>query len=160
MSPESPCGPSTAPGGFAAAVIVLLEKSSDVALLCSPSSDGGGPGTNTGRILDLEIATAQYAAMATPITDALAPGSYVVGDEHQDDPDLCMLPTGTTAFLQLVDAGGGYPTSVSASGTVSITSVSGSAIAGTFNVTMGGPFGQTDGGTPQLTGSFDATSCP
>ena len=80
------------------------------------------PGGNTARILDLEIATAQYAAMTTPVTDALAPGSYVVGNEHRNDPDLCMLPTGTTAFVQLLDPGGGSPASVSVSGTLSITS--------------------------------------
>jgi hypothetical protein len=159
MSPESPCGSSAvAGGGFAATQIVLLEKSGDISLLCS--KDGGTTSSGAGRILDLEIATPQYASMKTPVTDALTPGSYVVGDEHQNDPDLCMLPTGTTAFLQLLDVAGGSPTSTSVSCTVAITSISATAIAGSFNVTMGGPYGQTDGGTPQLSGSFNATTCP
>jgi hypothetical protein len=159
MSPESPCGSSAVPGGgFAAVQLLLFESNADGASACS--SDGGGPGKNIGRILDLEIATSQYAAMTTPLTDSLTAGTYTVGNEHQDDPDLCMLPTGTTAFLQLIDYQSGSPTSISTSGTVSITSISDAEIQGTFNATMGGPYGQTDGGTPQLSGSFYATACP
>jgi hypothetical protein len=159
MAPTSSCGSSNVSGGgFAAAQIVLLQDGNEAALVCSP--DGGPPGGNPGSVLDLEIATSQYAAMTTPLTQALTPGSYVVGDEHQNDPDLCMLPTGATAFLQLVGLGASSPQSVSVSGTVTITSVDASAIAGSFNVTMGGPYGQIDGGTPQLSGSFNATACP
>jgi hypothetical protein len=159
MDLESPCGPSAVPGGgFAAAQIVFFEKSGDASLVCS--NDGGSPAGNTGRILDLELATPQYATMMDAATQGLTPGTYVVGNEHQNDPDLCMLPTGTTAFLQLLDVAGSSPTSISVSGTVTITSVSATAIAGSFSVTMGGPYGQTDGGTPQLSGSFNATACP
>jgi hypothetical protein len=159
MSPESPCGSSTVPGGgFAAVQILLFESNADAARVCS--KDGGGPGKNVGRILDLEIATPQYAAKTAPLTDSLTPGNYAVGNEHQDDPDLCMLPTGTTAFLQLIGYESASPTSISTSGTVSITSVTDAEVQGTFDVTMGGPYGQTDGGTPQLSGSFYATPCP
>jgi hypothetical protein len=159
MGPEHPCGPSSVPGGgFAAAQILFFEKSGDSSLVCA--NDGGNGGASTGRVLDLEIATPQYAAMMDAATQGLAPGTYVVGNEHQNDPDLCMLPAGTTAFLVLFDAGGNSAVGISVSGTVTITSVSASAIAGSFSVTMGGPYGQIDAGTPTLSGSFDATACP
>jgi hypothetical protein len=44
---------------------------------------------------------------------------------------------------------------------VTITSIGADSVTGTFDVTMGGQYGQTDGGTSQLSGAFDAVmACP
>ena len=158
-SATSACGgTATGPAGGLVAVAVELFENDESSLACT---DGGSFSGATGRDVDLEIATTEYIQGATTYTQTLAPGTYVLGDEGVDDPDLCMLPSGTNAFLAIVDFGGvtdAVETGVS--GTVTIDTISATEIAGSFDVFLGGPDGQTDGGPQSLEGTFDAVTCP
>jgi hypothetical protein len=158
--PTSDCGPSTASGGgLAAASIVFFEQ--DVSsLVCA---DGGPVNGVSGRVVLIEIATSQYAKQTTPLTESLGPATYVIGDEGEDDEDLCMLPSGTTAFLEISELGDGGAVAewIGISGTVTVDSITPTSIAGSFDVLLGGPYGQTDGSAPpSLSGTFDAAGCP
>jgi hypothetical protein len=56
---------------------------------------------------------AEYAARNKPVTQPLAAGTYVVGNEHQNDEDLCMLPDGATAMLMVVSGMSSIATAMS-----------------------------------------------
>jgi hypothetical protein len=155
----SSCGGAATSSGGVAAIAVELFEDDESSLACS---DGGSLVSNgTGRDIDLEIATTEYIQGATTLTQTLGPGTYVIGDEGEDDPDLCMLPSGTNAFLEVLDFGtADDAVETAVSGTVTIDTLSATEITGTFDVYLGGPYGQTDGGPQSLTGSFDAVPCP
>jgi hypothetical protein len=150
------CGGSD-DAGLAAQLSIVIGAQDLPAVLCG---DGGVPDAGSGGWIDIEIATTQ-AIEGTPITQALAPGVYVIGNEGEDDPDVCMLPSGSNAFLQLLTPGADDATATAISGTVTLDSVTASAVTGTFSVLMGGPFGTTDASPPPaLSGAFNATACP
>jgi hypothetical protein len=89
------------------------------------------------------------------LTTSLSPGTYAVGNEHEDDEDLCMLAAGSSAYLLFAPLHG-ESLSIAVSGTITVDSVGTDAVTGSFNVVMGGPYGETDAGTSPLTGTFDA----
>jgi hypothetical protein len=139
-------------------VAILFTAQGLPSLLCS---DAGEPDAGAGAWIDLEITTTQAAMGDTELTQSLTPGTYVIGDEGEDDPDLCMLPSGSNAFLQLLTPGGYDAQGLAISGTVTIESISEQGVAGTFSVLMGGPYGYTDASPPpSLSGAFNATACP
>lgn len=150
------CG-SQDDAGLSAQLSIVIGAQGLPALLCG---DGGFPDAGSGGWIDIEIATTQ-AIEGTPITQALAPGVYVIGNEGEDDPDVCMLPSGSNAFLQILTPGADDATATAVSGTVTIDSVTPSAVTGTFSVLVGGPYGTTDASPPPaLSGAFNATACP
>jgi hypothetical protein len=100
------------------------------------------------------VSTPQWAEYTgQPLTNSLETGvHYDISNEHENDPDLCMLTSGN-AFL-LYTSQGCQTQSLAVLGTVKLTSVSGQWIAGSFDVVMGGPYGQADAGTTNLSGVF------
>src|SRR5208283_2009678 len=81
MNPREPadeCMADAVDGGVAATSIVLAQQDLSSAIC-------GDGGVVTGALVDIEIATQQYATGATSLTQALAPGVYVIGDEGQPD---------------------------------------------------------------------------
>jgi hypothetical protein len=154
--PGATCGANPVPGGPIASAYIALFENDVSSAVCAHSalSDGG-----IGRNVFIGIATPEYASRNQPLTQALAAGAYVVGDEHQNDEDLCMLPVGATAMLMVVS--GSYSIATAVSGTVTITSIDDHSVAGGFDVVLGDPYGNTDGGAPEsLSGTFDAGACP
>ncbi|HEY1691670.1 MAG TPA: hypothetical protein VGG39_05895 [Polyangiaceae bacterium] len=151
------CGGSAAPGVIPT-VSILLTSQGLPAVLCS---DAGLPDGGTGYLLDIEIATTQAAMGDEVLTQSIVPGTYEVGDEGEDDPDLCMLAPGSNAFLQIVTPTSGDAVATAISGSVTIDSISAGAVTGTFSVLMGGPYGVADASPPpSLSGAFNATACP
>jgi len=148
-------------GGGSSSVIsqiTILLASPGLPSLCA---DGGVPDGGPGEWLDLELATTQAATGAAELTESLTPGTYVIGNEKENDPDVCMLPSATNAFLQILTPGGLDAQATAISGTVTLDSVSSGSVTGTFSVLMGGPFGATDASPPPaLTGAFNALACP
>jgi len=156
-SPTGGCGGSGSPDVIAH-VIVLLTAQGLPALLCT---DAGPPDAGTGGWIDIEIATTQAATGDQELTQSLGPGTYVIGNEGEDDPDVCMLPPGSNAFLQLLTPGADDAQATAISGTVTIDSLDAKAITGSFSVLMGGPYGTTDASPPpSLSGTFSALACP
>jgi hypothetical protein len=151
------CG-SQNDAGLLATLSILISSQGLPSLLCA--TDGGIPDGGPGDWIDIEIGTSQ-AAQGAPITMALGPGVYVIGNEAQNDPDLCMLPNGSNAFLQLLTPSGYDAQAIAISGTVTIDTLTPSTVTGTFSVLMGGPYGATDASPPpSLSGAFNATKCP
>jgi hypothetical protein len=159
VSSAGGCGGTAAPdSGVIATLAILLTSEGLPPVLCS---DAGVPDGGTGYWLDLEIATTQAATGDGTLTQSIAPGTYVIGDEEQDDPDICMLAPGSNAFLQIVTPTSGDAVATAISGTVTVDSVSAQGITGTFSVLMGGPYGVSDASPPpSLSGAFNATACP
>jgi hypothetical protein len=152
------CGGGTGPSSVISQVSIILTSEGLPSLLCV---DGGFPDGGPGFWIDLELATNQAAMGDQELTQSLAPGTYVVGDEGENDPDLCMLPQGSNAFLQLLTPTGDDAQSISISGTVTIDSISAQSVTGTFSVFMGGPYGYTDASPPpSLSGAYNATAGP
>jgi len=150
------CG-SKDDAGLVATLSIVIASQGLPSLLCA---DGGIPDGGPGDWIDIEIGTSQ-ATQGVPITMPLGPGLYVIGNEAENDPDLCMLPNGSNAFLQLLTPGGYDAQATAISGTVTIASVTPTAVTGTFSVLMGGPYGATDASPPpSLSGAFNATTCP
>jgi hypothetical protein len=119
------------------------------------------PDASAGYWLDIEVGTSQVASDAPVLTQALTPGTYVVGNEKVNDPDLCMLPQGANAFVQLLTPTGYDAQETALSGTVTIDSIGPSGVTGSFSVLLGGPYGTTDAATPpSLSGTFNAPACP
>src|ERR1700722_8745131 len=78
-------------GGGSSSVIsqiTILLASPGLPSLCT---DGGAPDGGPGEWLDLELATTQAATGATELTESLTPGTYAIGDEEEDDPDVCKI---------------------------------------------------------------------
>jgi hypothetical protein len=166
MDPSEPaeqCGADAVPDGGFAATSILLFENDESSLACG---DGGLNSGGTGRFIDIEVATAQYA-MQAPVqapqpTQALSPGTYAILNEGEDDEDLCSVQQSSpTAILQVLEFGLYDAQEIAISGTVTVDSVGPHAIAGSFDVLLGGPYGLTDGGAGQpLSGSFNAVTCP
>lgn len=115
--------------------------------------------------MDIELATSEYATNHGKgnLTRALSTGTYAIGNEDIPDEDLCSLPTGATAILQVREfpdggTGGALVAWNAVSGNVTLTSVSADGVAGTFEVTLGEPDSGATGGT--LSGEFRASTCP
>jgi hypothetical protein len=162
MDPSEPadeCMSDAVPGGGVAATAILLAQEDLSSSVCG---DGGNPDAGVGYIVNIEIATQEYAMGTTQLTQSLTAGTYVIGNEGEDDEDLCMLPGGSTAILQLFDpTNPGGASSIAISGTVTIDSVGPGSIAGSFDAVMGGPYGYTDASPPpSLSGTFKAPVCP
>lgn len=153
------CGGTTADrSSTVSQASIILTSQGLPSLLCA---DAGLPDGGTGFWIDIEIATTQAAMGDQELTQSLAPGTYVIGNEGENDPDLCMLPNGSTAFLQLLTPTGYDAQAIAISGTVIIDSVGIGSITGSFSVLMGGPYGFTDASPPpSLSGAFNALACP
>jgi hypothetical protein len=154
-TPNLQCGDTTAlpAGGYASFVLWL----SDV----DPFDDAGNPlgylpaGAHLVRI-ELAGPGATTPLDAGPV--AVMPGTYTVGFEGQNDDDLCMLPAGASAILDVFDfsADSSYTQATAASGTVTLTSVVTGQIQGSFAVQLSqSPFRVTQPTFP-FSGSFDA----
>jgi hypothetical protein len=151
------CGGSNAiPGGGYASTVIDLFENDESAAACT---DGGLNTVKMGRIIDIGVATSEYIAGSAP-TQPLTPGTYVIDNEMQNDEDICMVKAGHNAFLQVLDFAATNAQQIATSGTVTIATVGPHSITGSFFVVLGGPFGQTDAGTPTLSGSFNAVTCP
>lgn len=160
-SPFSPggdcCGTAVAAPGVTPGVVILFAETGFPAQnVCN--SNVGLPDAGTNTILDLEVATSQWATYPGMLTQSLVPGTYTISNEQTNDENLCKLRGGGTAYLQ-VFPWGGYASAIAVSGTVTIDSIAAGSVTGHFDVTMGGAFGQTDATTP-LSGTFDAAACP
>jgi hypothetical protein len=156
--PSQECGGTgrTLDGGLAAAAVDLFDT--DVSAVAC-----GDGGTATGRVVELGIATTEWAGgKTTGLTQSLGPGTYVVGDQKVPDEDFCMIPSGATAWMQVLtfdDAGVPSADWNGTSGSVIVTTLDGTSVAGTFAVQLGDPNGSSaDGGT--LSGTFSAAICP
>jgi hypothetical protein len=148
---------STDDAGIPAHLVILISSQGLPSVLCP---DAGAPTTGPGDWLDIEIATNQIV-QRQPITQGIAPGTYVIGNENQNDPDVCMLPDGTNAFAQLLVPGGTNAQELSMSGTVTLDTVSPTSVTGSFSLVMGDPYGRTDASPPPaISGAFNATTCP
>jgi hypothetical protein len=158
-SGNTDCEGKPIPAGVLPAVTIgLFPKSISAVDVCADVD--GGVDAGTGQFLLLQIATPQWAMGTGTLTQSLTPGAFKISNESEDDEDLCMLQGGGTAILGLGPVGGDS-SSIAVSGTVTLTSVGVGAVAGTFDVLMGGPYGTTDGSAPlPLSGSFDALPCP
>jgi hypothetical protein len=156
---------SAAVGIVPAVQIAFVEPGPASQQVCStaaPPVDGG-----LGNVIAIGVATTQWAMYASaPLTESLTTGAYAVSNEHEDDEDLCMLGgAGSalrgpgTAYLLLTPYGG-ESLSIATSGTVTIDSVGATFVTGSFDVLIGGPYGQTDAGASPLSGTFSAAACP
>jgi hypothetical protein len=105
--PKSECGDQTlldAGGGYGSFALwmstVDLFDDAGALLATTPSPS---------RILRIEVAGPSYADMgggAAPDGSTVAPitpGSHVIGYEAEDDDDICSLPAGTSAILDVFD---------------------------------------------------------
>jgi hypothetical protein len=164
--PASECGAdAVASGGYAATAIVMFEDN-ESSLACA--DDAGLNRGATGRFILVEVATLQYVQETTdlasppPPTQALTAGVYTIVNQGENDEALCAEPVSApTAILEVEQFGLNDAQQIAVSGTVTIESIGPRSIVGTFNVMLGGPFGQTDGGQGQpLSGSFNAAMCP
>jgi hypothetical protein len=158
------CHANVLPDGSFDAISVLLASGGVSGSFCGssvPTVDA------TGIVVDVEIAALGYGSQpSNPV--ALAPGLFPIGNEGVPDDDLCMLEVNPGALLDVrafdQDGGGATTLAQGLSGTVTVTSVSQTGIAGSFSATMidldpvsGAPLPGTES---SLTGTFDTTLCP
>ncbi len=148
---------TTADGGIAATAIYLLQ----VDLSAEACADASFVPSAAGqRFIAIQMAAPAYATRRS-VSEALSAGAYTIGNESVPDEDLCMLPTGATAILQVLElpdaaGAGALPIWNAVVGTVTVTGLSATSIAGAFDVVLGDPNGgSADGGA--LSGSFDAS---
>ena len=145
-------------GVVPAVQIAIVQAGAASESICSgsASSPDGGPDS----AVYIGIATTQWATYSrATLTESLTPGTFTVGNEHLDDEDLCMLAPGSSAYL-LFGTAHGESLAIAVSGTVTLDTIAAGAVAGRFDVILGGPFGETDAGTSRLSGTFDAVACP
>jgi hypothetical protein len=123
-------------GGYGAVAVVLadFDPRSDAGLLAATPPAGG-------HVLRIELVGPSYIGGAPKLMDgatpvAMSPGRYAVGFEGESDDDLGMLPTGTSALLDLFGFGdaGSYTQAQAVSGTVTLTTIASGHATGTFNV--------------------------
>ncbi|HUJ63105.1 MAG TPA: hypothetical protein VLX92_31625 [Kofleriaceae bacterium] len=119
------------------------------------------------HVLLLQLATGGYfTADPDSANEPIVAGTkFSILDEDVTDEDLCgNVPAGTTqptaiALLEECPAADSCSTQYWAtSGSVTVTSVAPTAVAGTFDLVLGDTSGISDGGA--LTGSFSASTCP
>jgi hypothetical protein len=146
--PASECGANeVAGGGYAATAIALFENDESL-LACA---DGGSNKGASGRFIVIQVATSQYVMLETsnstnppPPTQALTPSAYTIINEGENKENLCSFPVARPiAILQVQQFGLSDAQQIAVSGTVTIDSVGPRSIAGSFNVLLGGPYGQT-----------------
>ena len=157
--PNDDCGGSdlTADGVLAATAIILAAND----LSKQACGDAGSAGA-TGQLVEIGIATTEYAGNQTMThTQALAPGMYTVGNQMVPDEDFCMIPTGDTAWFQVLtfdDAGVPFASWNGVSGTVTVASIDNTSVAGSFNVQLGDANGE-QALAGSLSGTFSAATC-
>jgi hypothetical protein len=141
-----------------AANIFFLPSAISPSALCDV--DAAAPDAGSSIVMALQIATPEWAMYApAPLTQSLTPGTYTISNEHQDDEDLCMLAPGGTAIL-LIYPPGGESLWVATSGTVTLTTVTATSVAGSFHVVLTPQFPDAGVSAPSLSGSFNAAACP
>jgi len=147
---------ASAPAGGIDAIAIQLFENDESSPACSDAGLSGA----AGHFVDLEIATSSYLTGAAPFV-ALAPGTYTIGNEGENDPDLCMLSSsGGNAYLAVGELGVPDAQNLAASGTVTIDSIDAGGVVGSFQVVLGDAYGRTDAGLSTLAGSFHAETCP
>ena len=147
------------PGVVPAVQIGMFEVGHNPSFPCDEA--GASTDAGVGRQITIGVATTQWATFAGgPLTSSLTAGTYMISNERQDDEDLCMLTDGGSAYLTYGQVGG-QSLAIAVSGTVTLDSIAAKTLTGSLDVTMGGPYGQADGGTSHLAGSFNASvPCP
>jgi hypothetical protein len=165
------CGnePTLPDGGVLAFEIAL--SGADGATLCSAITSSSNAAASQPAVV-IQVATSAFIAQSAP-ADGGAPaplttGTYKIGFENVTDDDLCMLSgTGGQALvdvlqLGMTDAGGAFPKATAVSGTVTVTAIASSHVAGSFDVELApvSDSGSIDTQHPTaLSGTFDATAC-
>jgi hypothetical protein len=159
-TPSGTCGGTDMPGtGVVPAVAISFAESGFAAQnICN--TNVGLPTAGTNNVLDLEVATPQWATYPGMLTDPLVPGTYTISDEQKRNEDLCKLRAGGTAYLQIYPWGNGSLANA-VSGTVTIDGIAAGSVTGRFDVQMSQAFGPNAGAAPKsLSGAFNATVCP
>jgi hypothetical protein len=144
-----PCMGGPPPDGGYGSLVVLLAD-------FTPPGDAGlqNGGPVGGHVLRVQITGPSYTGSNEPpdgsAVKPVVPGTYTIGFEGEDDDDLCMLPPGTSAELdvfQYTSDAGAYTQAQAVSGSVKLTAVSLGQVEGTFGVVLdkivyadGGPF--------------------
>lgn len=138
-------------------MLTVYVADGDVCSLNEPSS----------HTLELQIATGGYfAADPNAANQPLVAGTtFPILNENVSDEDLCgNVPAGTTqptgiAMFQLCSDGTCSRSVIhwATSGSITLSSLSATTAAGTFNLTLADNDGES-GGT--LSGSFDSGACP
>jgi hypothetical protein len=137
--PKEDCGDTTSlpAGGYASFALFL----SDLTLIV----DGQGDPANLpagGHMLRIEVAGPSYTIAGAPAeggtAEPVTPGTYTIGFEGEDDDDLCMLPPGTSAILDVFDfsGDGSFTQTTAVSGTITLTTVTTGHIQGSFQVEL------------------------
>ena len=148
-----------ASGGFDALTVVAA----DVDLSSTSCPDGDFD--ILPHVLQLEVATGGYFAADPDTADQpiVAGTTFTILNENVTDEDLCgNVPQGTTgptaiAMLNKCPSGSCSATYFASAGTVTVSSVSSTSIAGTFDLTLVDEDAASQG---TLSGSFDASACP
>ncbi len=154
--PSLKCGYLARPSGLPTAASVILSPLDLTPTICSNVPYQGGPIA----IVDVQITTPDAGGLSV-----LVPGTYPIGNENVADDDLCMLPPGTGAILDVRDVSDGGVANVwsAISGTVTLDAVGAASLAGSFDVVLG----QVDQAgntisttvTSPLAGTFAAPAC-
>lgn len=116
--------------------------------------------------IEIELATGDgYYGSGSSHTPISAGMTFPILNEHVSDEVLCgNVPSGTTGPLSLVMLGvcaaGECHTQFAGSGSVTVTSISGATVAGTFDVALLDQDGNGQGAQGALTGTFVADTCP
>ena len=153
--PNQECGGTNlTSGGSLAATAVVISDSDFSAYVC-----GDAGSVSTGHAVVIAVATSEYAGESNKSpTQGMSPGTYTIGNQNVPDPDFCMFPPGTNAFLQLFDADDGGAWN-GINGTVTVTQVANTSISGSFTTQLQNTDGSNaDAGS--LTGTFTAPACP
>jgi hypothetical protein len=160
------CGYQTVLDGGAFAAFALWLSDVDI------FNDAGGMLAATpspSRIVSLQVAGPSYIGSATPpagtTPQPITPGVYPIGFEDADDDELCSLPPGGAATLDVYDFdgdAGAYTQATALSGTVTVTYAGAGRVAGRFSVELGAiVYGSVFIDTlhpAAFSGTFDSTS--
>lgn len=152
-------------GGAYAAFVLWL---SDVDIF----NDAGGMLAATpspSRIVSIQVAGPSYVGGAAPpsgtLPQPITPGMFPIGFEDADDDELCSLPPGGAATVDVYDFDGDagmYTQATALSGSVTVTYAANGRITGNFSVELGAiVYGDIFIDTlhpAAFSGTFDATS--
>jgi hypothetical protein len=160
------CGYQTVLDGGAYAAFALWLSDVDI------FNDAGGMLAATpspSRIVSLQVAGPSYVGSAVPPSGTtpqpIAPGVYPIGFEDADDDELCSLPPGGSATVDVYDFdgdSGAYTQATALSGAVTVTHAGAGRITGKFSVELGAiVYGNVFIDTlhpAAFSGTFDSTS--